>query len=502
MNRQITHLAVVGLVLIASLIVGTTYWQSWAAGGLADRQDNAIKLVAQFSIKRGQIRAADGEVLATNRVKKTKSGQTIYLRRYPKGSLFAHLVGYSTVSRARSGLEQSMNDYLTGSNTNLKSVINTTLAKLSGATIKGNTLWLTVRPSAQRVAMQQLAGKCGAAVALDPRTGAVLAMASAPTFNPNQVETNFGAISRIRGDCNGSAPLLNRATAGLFVPGSSFKTVTATAALDSGHYLINSRFVDKGYCIEYGQKVSNFADQGKVEVFGPVDFLQAFEHSINAVFCQIGQAIGATEILNAAKRFGFYKDPPLETPSSERVPSGLYNAKNQLIDPKNPSSVDVGRLAFGQGPSNAHPLVTPLQMAMVAAGVANGGVVMRPYVVQRITAPGGGTVVTTKPHKYKRAMRTSTAHDINQMMQAVVTGGTGTAAQIPGIKVAGKTGTGDQGGQPNPNTTFFIAFAPADNPRVAVAVVLQNQTGAGGTTAAPIAKAIMEALLQGRSNHP
>ena len=212
MNRQITRLALVGLVLLALLIVGTTYWQTWAAAGLADRQDNAIQLVAQFSIKRGLIRAADGEILATNRRKKTKSGQTIYFRRYPKGSLFAHLVGYSTVSRARTGLEASENDFLTGSNTNLKTVIDTTLAKLSGATIKGNTLWLTIRPSAQRVAMQQLAGKCGAAVALDPRTGAVLTMASQPTYNPNAVESNFGSILRTRAPCSPASPLRNRAT--------------------------------------------------------------------------------------------------------------------------------------------------------------------------------------------------------------------------------------------------------------------------------------------------
>ncbi len=501
MNRQITRLALVGLVLIALLIVWTTYWQTWAAAGLADRQDNAIKLVAQFSIKRGLIRAADGEILATNRRKKTKSGQTIFFRRYPKGSLFAHLVGYSTVSRARTGLEASENDFLTGSNTNLKSVIDTTLAKLSGATIKGNTLWLTIRPSAQRVAMQELAGKCGAAVALDPRTGAVLTMASQPTYNPNAVESNFGSILRTRAPCSPASPLRNRATDYPLTPGSTFKVITTTAALDSGHYLPNSRFFDKGYCIEYGQKVHNFADQGNVEQFGSVDFLQAFEHSINAVFCEIGQKIGATEILNASKRFGFYKDPPLETPSSERAPSGLYNQRNQLFDPKNPSQVDVGRLAFGQGPENAHPLVTPLQMAMVAGGVANDGVVMRPYVVQRITSPGGSVIVRTKPHKYKRAMKPSTADAINQMMQAVVTGGTGTAAQIPGVKVAGKTGTAETGGAGTPNTTWFVAFAPADHPTVAVAVVLQNQTGSGGTTAAPIAKSIMEALLPGGSNH-
>jgi len=341
--------------------------------------------------------------------------------------------------------------------------------------------------------MAQLAGKCGAAVALDPRTGAVLAMASQPTFNPNLVESNFGAIARAGAPCQPASRLLNRATAGLFVPGSSFKVVTSTAALDSGRYTINSSFVDKGYCIEYGRKVNNFADQGRVESFGPVNFLQALEHSINAVFCEIGKTIGAQSILNASKRFGFYKDPPLETPSNERAPSGLYD-HGRLFDPRHAETqVDPGRLAFGQ----ERMLTTPLQMAMVAAGVANSGVVMRPYVVQRVTAPGGGTVTRTKPHKYKRAMKTTTAAALNQMMQAVVTGGTGTAAQIPGIKVAGKTGTAETGGRLN--TTWFVAFAPADAPRVAVAVVLQDQTGAGGTTAAPIAKAIMESLLTGRS---
>jgi penicillin-binding protein A len=493
MNKQIAQLALLGLALIGALIVGTTYWQTWAAAGLADRQDNAIKLVAQFSIKRGLIRAADGEILATNRKKRTKSGQTVYFRRYPKAGLFANVVGYSTLSRSRTGLEASENDYLTGSNTNLKTILDKTLTQLRGATIKGNDLWLTVRPRAQRVAMAQLAGKCGAAVALDPRTGAVLAMASQPTFNPNLVESNFGAIARAGAPCQPASRLLNRATAGLFVPGSSFKVVTTTAALDSGRYTIDSSFVDKGYCIEYGRKVNNFADQGRVEQFGPVDFLQALEHSINAVFCEIGKTIGAQSILNASKRFGFYKDPPLETPSNERAPSGLYD-HGRLFDPPHPETqVDPGRLAFGQ----ERMLTTPLQMAMVAAGVANSGVVMRPYVVQRVTAPGGATVTRTKPHKYKRAMKTTTAAALNQMMQAVVTGGTGTAAQIPGIKVAGKTGTAETGG--TLNTTWFVAFAPADAPRVAVAVVLQNQTGAGGTTAAPIAKAIMESLLAGRS---
>jgi len=495
MNRQIARLALVGLGLVAALIVATTYWQTWATAGLADRQDNEIQRVAQFSIKRGLIRAADGTILATNRERRV-AGQTLYFRRYPQHGLFAHIVGYSTQSRSRSGLESSENDYLTGSNANLHTVLDTTLDRIRGATIKGNDLWLTLRPGAQRVAMEQLAGKCGSVVALDARTGAVLAAASRPTFDPNLVEGNFEAINNIRASCSPSAPLLNRATDGLFVPGSIFKVVTSAAALDSGRYTIDSRFVDRGYCIEYGKQVKNYGDMSGPEVFGPVDFLQALEHSINAVFCEIGKTIGAGRVLGTSKQFGFYADPPLETPGNERAPSGLYD-HGRLFYPDSPSTqVDPGRLAFGQ----ERMLTTPLQMAMVAAAVANHGVVMKPYIVGRITGPGGGVVKRTHPEKYRRAMRTSTANDLTRMMEAVVAGGTGTAAQLPGIRVAGKTGTAETGGAGTLNTTWFIAFAPANAPRVAIAVVLQNQAGAGGTTAAPIARSVMQALLAGRSN--
>jgi penicillin-binding protein A len=492
-NRQIARLALVGVGLVAALIVATTYWQTWATAGLADRQDNEIQRVAQFSIKRGLIRAADGTILATNR-KRRVGGQTLYFRRYPQRGLFAHVVGYSTQSRSRSGLESSENDYLTGSNANLKTILDTTYDRIRGVTVKGNDLWLTLRPGAQKVAMEQLAGKCGSVVVLDTHTGAVLVMASRPTFDPNLVERDFTSINNIRASCRPAAPLLNRATDGLFVPGSTFKVVTSAAALDSGRYSINSRFFDRGYCIEYGKQVRNFGDQNGPEQFGSVDFLQALEHSINAVFCEIGKTIGAGRILGASKQFGFYEDPPLETPGNERSPSGLYN-RGKLFYPSNPATqVDPGRLAFGQ----ERMLTTPLQMAMVAAGVANSGVVMRPYVVGRVTGPGGGVISRTHPHKFKRAMRASTAQAINRMMQAVVTGGTGTAAQIPGVRVAGKTGTAETGG--SLNTTWFIAFAPADSPRYAIAVVLQDQTGAGGTTAAPIAKEVLQALLARKSN--
>jgi penicillin-binding protein A len=493
MNNQIVRISVVALALLAALIVATTYWQTWAVAGLEARQDNAIQRVAQFTVRRGLIYAADGRLLSARRAVHVK-GQTYYFRRYPSNDLAAQVVGYSTQSRSRAGLERSMNDYLTASNSHLNTVLRRTLDKLKGTTVTGNNLVLTIRPDAQQAAIDALGDNCGAAVALEPSTGRVLAIASTPTYNPNLVEGHFATISRqAKGaNCSSPAPLVNRATAGLYTPGSTFKVITAAAALDTGTYTPDSTFDDRGYCVEYGKKVSNFADQSGPEVFGHVNFVTALEHSINAVFCEIGKKLGPLTILDYTRRFGFYSDPPLETPSEERVPSGLYD-KGRLFLPHDPNAVDPGRLAFGQ----ERLQVTPLQMAMVAAGIGNGGVVMRPYVVERTTAPNGATVSRTKPHVLSRAISPKTAAELTAMMEAVVRSGTGTAAQISGVSVAGKTGTAETG-VPGLNTTSFIAFAPAEAPRVAVAVFLENQHGVGGHTAAPIAKAILEKLLRNR----
>ena len=488
MNRQITRLAVVGLVLLAALVVGTTYWQAWAASGLADRQDNSIQRVAEFSVKRGKIYAAGGRTVLADNVRRKVDGRTLYFRKYPQRGLAAHTVGYSTQVRSRAGLESSQNDFLTGSNTNLSTVLDTTFDKLKGTTVEGNDLHLTLRPGAQRIALNALGGKCGAAVALEPRTGRLLVSVSSPTYDPNFIETQYNLASRSRFGC---PPLLNRATAGLYAPGSAFKPITAAAALESEKYTPDSTFNDPGYCIEYGEHVNNYDTSSP---FGNVTLAQAMQHSINSVFCNIGIALGARSIMETARRFGFYSVPPLETPVNERAISGLYNG-NRLFFPKVDSQADPGRLAFGQGPENADIRVTPLQMAMVAATIANGGLLMRPYVVERIVGPDGNEVTKTKPDTLGRAVSEHTASEVARMMEGVVSGGTGTAAQISGISVAGKTGTAETGVQGR-NTTWFISFAPADNPRVAVAVVLERQSGTGGTTAAPIAKSIMEALLR------
>ena len=490
MNRQVSHIGIAALVLLSALIVGTTYWQTWANAGLASRQDNDIRLVAQFSIKRGKIYASDGRTLLATNVTKKVGGQTLYFRRYPSGPLFSDVVGYSTQTRNRTGLEQSYNDYLTGSNANLDTVFRSALDKLRGATVTGNDLILTIRAGAQSLARRLLRGKCGAVVALEPSTGRILVMATNPAYNPNLIEKHFKEATRSNAPCG--APLLNRATAGKYAPGSTFKMVTASAALDTGRFTPSSPFYDPGYCIEYGKQVRNAGNPEAPETFGNLTLSTGFEHSVNSVFCNVGKTLGAGTVLDYAKRFGFYSLPPIETPESERVASGLYD-HGRLFDPKHPDTqVDPGRLAFGQ----ERLQVTPLQMAMIAATIANHGATMRPTLIDRVISPDGKTITHLHPDQLGRAIKRQTADELTQMMELVVQGGTGTAAQIPGVRVAGKTGTAETG-RGNFNTTWFAAFAPANAPRVAIAVVVENQNGGfGGTVSAPIAKQVMEALLR------
>jgi peptidoglycan glycosyltransferase len=493
-NRQISKVALFSLLLLASLVVATTYWQAWAAGSLAAKQDNAIQRVAQFQIKRGLIYASDGRTVLAANEKKTVDGQTIYLRRYRPGGLAAQIVGYSTQGRSRAGIERSQNAFLTASDANLGTILDKLGSSLSGSTITGNNVTLNINWQAQRLAESLLAGKCGAAVVVNPQTGEILVMASSPTYNPNLVESSKGYASILHSPsaCPGSSSaLLNRATQGLYPPGSTFKTVTAAAALDAGVFTPDSPFDDPGYCEEYGKKVYNAGnpDQNGPEAYGHVTLVQAFQHSINAVFCNIGKQIGAKAILDKAKQFGFYSDPPIDLPRDEVAPSGLYNANHHTYD--NPVIVDPGRLAFGQ----EHMLATPLQMALVAAAVANKGVIMTPQLVKVIRTPSGKVVTSMHPKVWKRAMKPETAAALNEMMQAVVTGGTGTAAAIPGVVVAGKTGTAETN-EPGVYDAWFIFFAPADNPTVAGAVVLEHQpNGFGGTVSAPIAKQLMQAIL-------
>jgi peptidoglycan glycosyltransferase len=494
MNRQIVRLTYVSLALVGVLVVMTTYWQTWAAAGLADRQDNAIKRVAEFSVDRGLVFSGQPRKRLARNVERKVDRRSLFFRVYPQGELAAHLVGYSTVGRSRTGLERSLNDYLTASNADLSTLVDKALDDFRGKAVEGNDVVTNIDLEAQRVALEALGRECGAVVALDPRTGKVRVLASSPSFDPNLVEEKFERISRIEANCRPAAPLLNRASAGLYVPGSTFKVVTAAAALESRKFKPESTFFDPGYCTVYGKRVNNFDTSSP---FGTVDLESGLANSVNSVFCNIGKALGAKRILDMAKRFGFYEDPPLETPADEREASGLYDG-GRLYYPKDDPDVDAGRMAFGQ----ERMLVTPLQMAMLAGAIGAGGRLVEPQAVDRIVAPGGKVVLRQRPQLIRRAVSRSTGDAIARMMRLAVSSGTGTAAQISGWSVGGKTGTGETG-VPGANTTWFIAFASRDEDtpaELAIAVVLQNQSSTGGATAAPIARAVMEAILSQREN--
>jgi peptidoglycan glycosyltransferase len=497
-NREIVRLTYVALLLVGALVVMTTYWQTWAAAGLADRQDNAVKRVAEFSIDRGLIVTKRPFRRLARNVSRAVGEKRLYFRRYPQGRLAAQVVGYSTVGKSRTGLERSLNDYLTGSNANLSTLVRKALDELRGKTVVGNDVVLNLNVDAQRTAIDALGSNCGAVVALDPRTGKVLVMASSPSYDPNLVERHFGAISEVTANCRPASPLLNRATAGLFIPGSSFKVITASAALESRKFTPGSIFHDPGYCTVYGKQVHNFAaESGGPEVFGTLTLADGLVHSVNSVYCKIGLSLGAKRILDTARQFGFYEIPPLETPTDERRASGLYSG-GRLYYPRRDSDVDAGRMAFGQ----ERMLVTPLQMAMVAGALGTRGTLMEPQLVDRIVSPQGHTILKRRPQLIRQAVRRSTANAVADMMRRVVQEGTGTAAQISGYSVGGKTGTAETGVS-GANTTWFIAFAGKNEeslPEVAIAVVLQNQSGVGGTTAAPIARTVMQAILSSAEN--
>jgi penicillin-binding protein A len=488
MNRAIRRVYVVlasGLVLLLGF---TAYWQLWAEPSLAARRDNAHQIVQQLSIKRGLILAADGTKLAVNHASTTADGRHVYERRYPTNKMFAHVVGYSSATDGRAGVEQSANDYLVGAHTDLGGALENQLHSLAGGEIQGDNVQISLIPAAQRKAMSDLAatGKAGAVVAIEPSTGRVLVSASWPSFNPNRAVR--GSLPK-----TGSA-LVNRATQGLYPPGSAIKPVIAALALESGRYTPESTFYDPGYFVEYGKKIMN--DEG--ERFGRVTLTDALTHSINSVFAGLGSSLcggrpRCPTLTQALQRLGFYAVPPIDFPTDELAASGTVRPGTRtLLSPNAP--IDPARTAIGQ----ANLVVTPLQMAMVAATIGNGGVVMQPTIVDSVRSPKGTLRFQRHSTVLDRAFSPQTAAEVTDMMTHVVDQGTGTAARIPGVSIAGKTGTA-QTGRPGQLDAWFISFAPAVNPQVAVAVVVERTDQYGGQAAAPIARDVMQAVLNAAS---
>jgi penicillin-binding protein A len=477
MNRPIVRLYGLVFVLFALLIAFTSRWTVFEASSLRANVLNKRGLLQQERIARGEILAANGSVLARS----VRGSEGTYTRRYPTGSLFTAPVGYSYIERGQVGLERYRSAELDGqTGTNVQSILN----QLQGRRPRGNTVVTALVPSAQRTAVAALGEHEGAVVALNPRTGAVEAMASTPSYNANAAasESAFARITRESG-----SPLVNRALEFGYAPGSTFKVVTATAAIDTGQFTPQSTVSGRDGVSISGVPLKNDND----ESFGQITLTEALAHSVNTVYAQVAEQLGKQTMARYMRRFGFDRKPQLDYPAEEMSSSGEYLGE-RLLSPTS-VRVDVGRMGIGQDKLR----VTPLQMAEVAAAVANGGVLMKPHLTSEIVEPDGHVVQRISPKVQSVVMKPSTAAAVTGMMEAVVNEGTGTTAQIPGIQVAGKTGTAETLGVSVYNNAWFIAFAPARKPEVAVAVTLAHVPGQGATFAAPVAKQVMEALLHG-----
>jgi len=471
MNRAITRMFIFGVLLFAALVANLAYLQVVDAAKLQQEPSNHRPIAEALRVQRGLILGFDGSTIVGDR---KQSG--FYTRTYPQGAVAPQLIGYDSVRYGRSGLEASLNDFLSGrAATGWQGFLDDVL----GRRPRGDNVTLTIVPAVQKVAQQALGAQRGAIVALDPRTGAVLAAASSPSYDPRTLDQEWARLTS-----NPGRPLLNRATQGLYPPGSSFKVVTATAALDLGKVTPSTTFDDTGVYQIYGGKVTNFHG----EVVGRNSFTEALTLSINTTFAKVGTLLGQHNLEEYMQRFGFWQVPPLTLPPGSVLASGRYGPKGLLpvSAPLNP--LELAWMAVGQ----EQLLATPLQMALVAAAVADNGVLMKPYLVQQVTAPGGQVVQRAAPAVWRQVMQPQTATVLNGMMQQVVKAGTGTAAALVGIKVAGKTGTAQKG---TTNEGWFIAFAPADNPKVAVAVIIENTPYTGGDVAAPLAAQVLRTAL-------
>jgi len=480
MSAPIMRLFATIVLLFAILVVWTSRWAVFDAKALRDNALNKRPLLAQLHVKRGAIKAADGSLLARS----VRGPGGTFRRSYPTGSLFGHPVGYAIVALNQlAGIERYRNDELSGQGDELGSLAD----QLQGKRQQGDAVLTTLDPEAQRIATEQLAatGSPGAVVALDPRTGAVKVMASSPGYDPNDLGEP-GVFRRLNSTGSG-APLLDRSTQSSYAPGSTFKVITAAAAIDSGKYTPDSVINGDSPKTISGVPMHNDLD----ESYGDISLTTAMTYSVNTVFGQIGEALGKQTMADYMRRFGFYARPPLDYPADEMLASG--ERLNGRLLPVTSDRVDVGRMAIGQDKL----AVTPMQMAMVVAAIANGGRLMAPHLADRIVDPDGRTVDRVEPHVASTPISPETATAVNQMMRTVVESGTGTAVQLPGIQVAGKTGTAEIG-EVGANLTqpSFVAFAPADDPRIAIAVTVErSQGGFGGTVAAPIARAVLESLL-------
>ncbi len=480
MTREIRRVGIALMVMFTVLMANLTYLQYFRADALSNHPGNTRKIVRDFSKPRGVIESADGAVLARST---PTGGQFSQLREYPERDLFGHITGYFSFSIGSDGVEKQYNADLAGRTTPLRQIRDV----LEDRETTGDVI-LTVSKRIQAAARDALAGRRGAVVALDPTTGGLLALWSFPSFDPTPlaahdqkaVQAAYQALLATEGN-----PLRARAFRDRYAPGSTFKVVTAADALERRPELATKDYpVLKDLDLPRTDK--NLPNFGGSRCGGQL--VQLLKVSCNTGFAQLGLDLGATDLVAEARDFGFGEQPPLDLPDAARSvfpDAGAFKNNEPFL----------AQSAIGQQDVSA----SPLQMALVAAAVANGGVIMKPHVMAEVRDADEKVVRSYEPEPWMRAMAPNAAAALRDMMVGVVNGGTATRAAVPGFQVAAKTGTAQTVGD-NAHA-WLIAFAPAEAPRVAIAVIVESQDGVseatGGRVAAPIAQAVLQAALQG-----
>jgi penicillin-binding protein A len=492
MERQVRQLALALAVLFVILVAQVTYIQVVTADRLAENPANAKRqLIAEYEVARGQILAADGRTVLA--LSKRSPGELRFERRYPEGQLNGYVTGYYSFVYGRSRLEERFNEYLAGDAPQL--LPQTLTDMVLGRPKRGASIITSIEPELQEVAARALGDLPGGVAALDPRTGNVLALVANPSYDPNPLSSHDPTeVRRTWEELNADPdkPLRSRASDELYPPGSTFKIVVAAAALANGFGPTstwpNPHLLDLP---DTSETLENF---GGVTCSGGsrITLADALRQSCNVVFGGIGLEVGAEALAEQAWAFGFAPtgttgDVDFDVPFQEGVfPDPSY------FEDRRPA---VALSAIGQDNVAANPL----QMALVAGAIGNGGVMMRPRLVTEVRGPDGQVVETFDPEIESRPMTQVNAALLTAMMTQVVESGTGTAARIPGVSVAGKTGTAQHGEDENPHA-WFVSFAPAEDPEIAVAVIVLDggslgSEATGGALAAPIARAVMEAAL-------
>lgn len=458
LKRNILRAATFLLVLIGALAVYLIYLATVEADNLSANPLNMRKAATQADIQRGAILDAKGRVLAQNRSDGSRS--------YPMGKVMAAVTGYNGEKIGSAGIEGHANRELLGLTDDLTHL--GPAAQLFQSD-KGNNVKTTIEADAQQAAYDGLAGRNGAVVVLDAATGAVLAMVSSPAYDPNDIEANWQSLSKQE-----DGPLINRAVQGLYPPGSTIKPMIADAALTEGVTDDGEIFTCQGSLdVGGGQNIK----ESHGEVHGKVNLGQALAESCNVTFGTLGMKLGGSKLKKAFERFGFTKD----------IGDDIVMTKSHLPDFGKIGNGDLAQTAIGQ----SSLLVTPMHMALMAAAYANGGIIMKPYLVQQVISPGGTVLHDTKPAKWLIATTPDMASKIDSYMEAVVTKGTGRAAQVSGIKVTGKTGTAENAH--GEDHAWFIGSAELRNRRIVFAIIVENG-GSGGIQAAPIARKIILSL--------